>query len=118
MALTKLKFLKEKLKDLLDKGFIRPNNTPWGAPLLFMKKKDSSLIMCINYRQMNKVTIKNKYPIPSIAYLFDKFYGASCFFKIDHRSSYHQLKNTDSDIPKIALKLSMILMNLYLCLLE
>ena len=77
MALTKLKFLKEKLKDLLDKGFIRPSISPWGAPVFFARKKDGSLRMCIDYRKFKKVTIKNKYPIPRIDDLFDKLQGAS-----------------------------------------
>ena len=72
MAPAELKELKEQLKDLLDKGFIRPSISPWGAPVLFVKKKDGSLRMCIDYRQLNKVTIKNKYPIPRIDDLFDQ----------------------------------------------
>ena len=71
MAPIELKELKEQLKDLLDKGFIRPSVSPWGAPVLFVRKKDSSLRMCIDYRQLNKVTIKNKYPLPRIDDLFD-----------------------------------------------
>ena len=72
MAPAELKELKEQLKDLLDKGFIRPSFSPWGAPILFVKKKDGSLRLCIDYRQLNKVTIKNKYPIPRIDDLFDQ----------------------------------------------
>ncbi|WMV25807.1 hypothetical protein MTR67_019192 [Solanum verrucosum] len=93
-----------KLKDLLDKGFIRPSISPWGAPVLFVKKKDGSLRMCIDYRQLNKVTIKNKYPIPRIDDLFDQLQGASHFSKIDLRSGYHQLRVRDSDIPKTAFR--------------
>ncbi|KAH0678949.1 hypothetical protein KY284_020034 [Solanum tuberosum] len=100
MASAELKELKEKLKDLLDKGFIRPSISPWGDPVLFMKKNEGSLIMFIDYRQLNKVTIKNKYPIPGIDDLFDQFQGASCFSKIDLRFVYHQLRVRDSDIPK------------------
>ena len=92
--------LKEQLKYLLDKGFIRPSISPWGAPILFVKKKDGSLRMCIDYRQLNKVTIKNKYPIPRIDDLFDQLQGASHFSKIDLRSGYHQLRVRDSDISK------------------
>ncbi|KAH0725625.1 hypothetical protein KY284_001490 [Solanum tuberosum] len=88
-ALAKLKELKEQLKDLLDKGFIKPSISSWGAPVLFVKKKDSSIRMCIDYRQLNKVTIKNKYPIPRIDDLFDQLQGASCFSKIDLRYDYH-----------------------------
>ncbi|KAH0665926.1 hypothetical protein KY285_027132 [Solanum tuberosum] len=100
MAPAELKELKEQLKDLLDKGFIRPSISPRGAPVLFVKKKDGSLRMCIDYRQLNKVTIKNKCPFPRIDDLFDQFQGASHFSKIDLRSSYHQLRVRDSDIPK------------------
>ncbi|WMV50937.1 hypothetical protein MTR67_044322 [Solanum verrucosum] len=104
MAPAELKELKEQLKDFLDKGFIRPSISPWGAPVLFVKKKNGSLRMCIDYRQLNKVTIKNKYPIPRIDDLFDQLQGASHFSKIDLRSGYHQLKVRDSDIPKIAFR--------------
>ena len=104
MAPTELKELKEQLKDHLDKGFIRPSISPWGAPVLFVKKKDGSLRMCIDYRQLNKVTIKNKYPIPRIDDLFDQLQGASHFSKIDLRSGYHQLRVRDSDISKIAFR--------------
>ena len=77
MAPAELKESKEQLKDFRDKGFIRPIISPWGAPVLFVRKKDGSLRMCINYTQLNKVTIKNKYPIPRIDDLFDKLQGAS-----------------------------------------
>ena len=73
MALAELKKLKEQLKDLLDKGFIRPSISPWGAPVLFVRKKDGSLRMCINYTQLNKVTIKNKYPIPELMTCLNNF---------------------------------------------
>ena len=89
MTPAELKELKEQLKDLLNKGFIRPSISPWGAPVLFVKKKDGSLRMCIDYRQLNKVTIKNKYPINRIDDLFDLLQGASNFSKIDLRSGYH-----------------------------
>ncbi|XP_070049959.1 uncharacterized protein [Nicotiana tomentosiformis] len=95
-----LRELKEQLKDLLDKGSIRPSTSPWGAPVLFVRKKDGSLWMCIDYRQLNKVTIKNKYPLPRIDDLFDQLQGAKCFSKIDLRSGYHQLRVRDIDIPK------------------
>ncbi|KAH0758120.1 hypothetical protein KY290_021613 [Solanum tuberosum] len=100
MAPAELKELKEQLKDLLDKGFIRPSISPWDAPVLFVKKKDGSLIMCIDYRQLNKVTIKNKYHIPMIDDLFYQLQGASHFSKIDIRFGYHQLRVRYSDIPK------------------
>ncbi|KAH0716802.1 hypothetical protein KY285_012833 [Solanum tuberosum] len=100
MAPTELKELKEQFKDLIGKGFIRPSISPWGALVLFVKKKIGSLRMCIDYRQLKKVTIKNKYPIPRIDDLFDKLQGTSHFSKIDLRSGYHQLRVRDSDIPK------------------
>jgi len=102
MAPAELKELKEKLQDLLSKGFIRPSVFSWGAPVLFVKKKDGSMRMCIDYRQLNKVTIRNKYPIPRIDDLFDQLQGASVFFKIDLRSCYNQLKVRAEDIPKTA----------------
>jgi len=88
---AELKELKDQLKDLLDKGFIRPSSSPWGAPVLFIRKKDGSLRMCIDYRQLNKVTIKNKYPLSKIDDMFDQLQGAECFSKIDLRSGYHQI---------------------------
>ncbi|KAH0681196.1 hypothetical protein KY284_022281 [Solanum tuberosum] len=102
MAPAELRELKEQLKDLLEKGFIRPSMSPWGAPVLFVRKKDGSLRMCIDYRQLNKVTIKNKYPLPRIDDLFDQLQGARCFSKIDLRSGYHQVRVKDKDIPKTA----------------
>ena len=79
MAPTELKELKAQLKDLFDKVFIRPSISPWGGSVLFVKNKDGSLRMCIDYHQLNKVTIKNKYPLPRIYYLFDQLQGASYF---------------------------------------
>ena len=102
MAPAELKELKEQLKDLLDKGFIRPSKSPWGAPVLFVRKKDGSLRMCIDYHQLNKVTIKNRYPLPRIDDLFDQLVGASYFSKIDLHSGYHQIRVRDCDIPKTA----------------
>ena len=83
MATSKIKELKEQLQDLLDKGFIRPSTSPWGAPVLFVKKKDGTLHLCIDYRELNKVTIKNKYPLPRIDDLFDQLQGSHVFSKID-----------------------------------
>ncbi|WMV47080.1 hypothetical protein MTR67_040465 [Solanum verrucosum] len=102
MAPTELKELKEQLKDLLDKGFIRPSISPWGAPVLFVRKKDGSLRMCIDYRQLNKVTIKNKYPFLRLDNLFDQLQGPSYFSKIGLRLGYHQLRVRGDDIPKTA----------------
>ena len=91
MAPAELKELKVQLQELLDKGFVRPSHSPWGAPVLFVRKKDGSLRLCIDYRELNKVTIKNKYPLPRIDDLFDQLAGAAIFSKIDLRSGYHQL---------------------------
>ena len=99
MAPTKLKELKEQLQELLDLGFVRPSVSPWGAPVLFVKKKDGSMRLCIDYRDLNKITIRNKYPLPRIDYLFD-LQGAKFFSKIDRRSVYHQLKIKNDDVPK------------------
>ena len=89
MALVELKELKLQLQELLEKRFIRPSVSPWGAPVLFVKKKDGTLRLCNDYRQLNKLTIKNKYPLPRIDDLFDQLKGASIFSKIDLRSGYH-----------------------------
>jgi len=94
--------LKIQLQDLLDKGFIRPSALPWGCPALFMKKKDDSLRLCVDYRPLNAVTIKNKYPLPRIDILFDQLAGARVFSKIDLCSCYHQIKIRPCDIPKTA----------------
>ena len=91
MAPTELKDLKIQLQELLDKGFIQPNVSPWGAPILFVKKKDDTLRMCINYRHINRVIVKNKYPLPRIEDLFDQLKGAGVFSKIDLLSGYYQL---------------------------
>ena len=88
----------------MDKGFIRPSFSPWGAPVLFVKKKDGTMRLCIDYRELNKVTIKNKYPLPRIDDLFDQLQGVSVFSKIDLRSGYHQLKIKEEDIPKTAFR--------------
>ena len=88
MAPTELKELKEQLQELLDKGFIRPSASPWGAPVLFVKKKDRIMGLCIDYRELNRVTVRNKYPLPRIDDLFDQLQGARVFSKIDLRSGY------------------------------
>ncbi|GAA0167775.1 hypothetical protein LIER_22634 [Lithospermum erythrorhizon] len=99
-APTELKEFKIQLQKLLDKGFIRPSSSPWGAPVLFVKKKDGSLRLCIDYRQLNKVTIKNRYPFPRIDDLFDQLRDARVFSKIDLRSGYHQLRIKEEDVSK------------------
>ncbi|KAL0558819.1 hypothetical protein IC582_003401 [Cucumis melo] len=104
MAPAELKELKVQLQELLDKGFIRPSVSPWGAPVLFVKKKDGSMRLCIDYRELNKVTVKNRYPLPRIDDLFDQLQGATVFSKIDLRSGYHQLRIKDEDVPKTAFR--------------
>ena len=99
-----LKELKTQLQDLVDKGFIRPSVSPWGTPVLFVKKNDGTMRLCIDYRQLNKVTIKNRYPLPRIDDLFDQLQGASVFSKIDLRMGYHQLKIKEIDILNTAFK--------------
>jgi hypothetical protein len=94
--------LKNQLQELLDKGYIRSSSSPWGCPALFVKEKDGSLRLCVDYRPLNAVTIKNKYPILRIDVLFDQLSGARVFSKIDLRSSYHQIKIQPCDIPKTA----------------
>ncbi|GKD78559.1 hypothetical protein Tco_1341180, partial [Tanacetum coccineum] len=99
LAPSKMKELSEQLQELSDKGFIRPNSSPWGAPVLFVKNKDGSFRMCINYRELNKLTMKNCYPLPRIDDLFDQLQGSSVYSKIDLRSGYHQLRVREEDIP-------------------
>ena len=105
MAPVELKELKLQLQELLEKWFIRPSVSPWGAPVLFVKKKDGTLWLCIDYRQLNKLTIKNKYPLPRIDDLVDQLKGASIFSKIDLRSGYHQLRIKDVDVHKTAFRM-------------
>ncbi|GJZ31256.1 reverse transcriptase domain-containing protein, partial [Tanacetum coccineum] len=104
LAPSEMQELSEQLKELQDKGFIRPSHSPWGAPVLFVKKKDGSMRMCIDYRELNKLTVKNRYPLPRIDDLFDQLQGARYFSKIDLRSGYHQLRVHEDDIPKTAFR--------------
>jgi hypothetical protein len=104
MALTELRELKKQLQQLLDWGFIQPSVSPWGAPVLFVKKKDGSMRMCTDYRELNRVTIKNKYPLLRIDDLFNQLKGVSVFSKIDFLLGYHQLKVQEEDIPKTAIR--------------
>ena len=92
MSLVELVEVKAQVQELLDKQFVRPSVSPWGAPVLLMKKKDGSMRMCVDYRQLNKVTIKNKYPLLRIDDLMDQLRGAVVFSKIDLRSGYHQIR--------------------------
>ncbi|GJV61118.1 putative reverse transcriptase domain-containing protein [Tanacetum coccineum] len=102
LAPSEMLELSNQLKELQKKGFIRPSHSPWGAPVLFVKKKNGAMRMCINYRELNKLTIKNRYPLSRIDDLFDQLQGACCFSKIDLRSGYHQLRVREEDIPKTA----------------
>ncbi|GJU78191.1 reverse transcriptase domain-containing protein [Tanacetum coccineum] len=104
LAPSELEELSGQLKELQDKGFIRPSSSPWGAPVLFVKKKDGSFRMCIDYRELNKLTVKNRYPLPRIDDLFDQLQGSQFFSKIDLRSGYHQLRVHEDDIPKTAFR--------------
>ncbi|KAI3792884.1 hypothetical protein L2E82_06775 [Cichorium intybus] len=104
LAPTEMRELMSQLQELLDKGFIRPSCYPWGAPVLFVKKKDGSMRMCIDYRELNKITIKNRYPLPRIDDLFDQLQGADYFSKIDLRSGYHQVRVKESDVEKTAFR--------------
>ncbi|GJX57884.1 putative reverse transcriptase domain-containing protein [Tanacetum coccineum] len=104
LAPSEMKELSDQLKELSDKGFIRPSSSPWGAPVLFVKKKDGSFWMCIDYRELNKLTVKNRYPLPRIDDLFDQLQGSSVYSKIDLRSGYHQLRVREEDILKTAFR--------------
>ncbi|GJR64193.1 putative reverse transcriptase domain-containing protein [Tanacetum coccineum] len=104
LAPSEMKELSDQLQELSDKGFIRPSSSPWGAPVLFVKKKDGSFRMCIDYRELNKLTVKNRYPLPRIDDLFDQLQGSSVYSKIDLRSGYHQLRVREEDIPKTAFR--------------
>ncbi|CAJ2636548.1 unnamed protein product [Trifolium pratense] len=104
MSASELNELKKQLEELLEKKFIRPSVSPWGAPVLLVKKKEGSMRLCIDYRQLNKVTIKNKYPLPRIDDLMDQLVGACVFSKIDLRSGYHRIRVKTEDIPKTAFR--------------
>ena len=97
--------LKLQVKEMFNEGYIRPSVSPWGAPMFFVKKKDGTLKLCIYYRHLNKVTIKNKYPLPWIDDLFYQLQGRTVFSKIDLRSGYHQLRIKEEDIPKTAFRM-------------
>ena len=104
MAPAEMKELKDQLQELLSLGFIWPSVSPWGAPVLFVKKKDGRMRLCIDYRELNKVIIKIQYPLPRIDDLFDQIQDASIFSKIDLRSEYHQLNIKPEDVPKTAFR--------------
>ena len=105
MAPTELRELQAQLEELLSKGFIQPSISPWGAPILFVKKKDGSLRLCIDYRQLNWATIRNQYPLPRIDELFDQLQGSQVYSKIDLKSGYHQLKVRENDVSKTAFRM-------------
>ena len=100
MAPVELKELKAQFEELLSKGFIRPSTSLWGAPVLFVKKKDGSLRLCIDYRQLNRAKIRNQHPLPHIDELFDQLHGSRVYSKIDLRSGYHQLRVRENDVSK------------------
>jgi hypothetical protein len=100
MSPIEMKELKIQLQGLLDKGYICPSTSPWGCSTLFVEKKDKELRLCVDYRPLNAITIKNKYPLPRIDVLFDQLAGAQVFSKIDLRSGYHQIKIRTEDISK------------------
>jgi hypothetical protein len=100
MSANQLTEIKEQLQELLDKGYIHPSASPWGAPIIFVPKKDGMHRICVDYCSLNEITIKNKYPLPRIDDLFDQLKEACVFSKIDLKSGYHQLKIRASDIPK------------------
>nr|GFC21760.1 reverse transcriptase domain-containing protein [Tanacetum cinerariifolium] len=104
LAPSEMKELAKQLQELSEKGFIRPSSSPWGAPVLFMKKKDGSFHMCIDYRELNKLTVKNRCPLPRIDDLFDQLQGSSVYLKIDLRTGYHQLRIREEDIPITAFR--------------
>ncbi|GJS25929.1 putative reverse transcriptase domain-containing protein [Tanacetum coccineum] len=104
LAPAEMQELSTQLQELYDRGFIRPSSSPWGALILFVKKKDGSFQMCIDYRELNKLTVKNRYPLPRIDDLFDQLQGSRVYFKIDLRSGYHQLRFREEDIPKTAFR--------------
>ena len=104
MAPVELQKLRVQLQELLDKGFIRPSTSPWGASVLVSKKRGKTLRLCIGYRQLNRVTIKNRYPLPRIDDLFDQLSEARVYSKIHLCTSYHQLRVRETDIPKTAFR--------------
>nr|GEU29021.1 putative reverse transcriptase domain-containing protein [Tanacetum cinerariifolium] len=104
LAPSELKELSDQLQELSEKGFIRPSSLPWGAPVLFIKKKDGSFHMCIDYQELNKLTVKNWYPLLRIDDMFDQLQGSSVYSRIDLRSGYHQLQIREEDIPVTAFR--------------
>jgi hypothetical protein len=118
MTPKELAELKVQLNKLLDKGYIHPSSSPWGCPTLFVKKKDQSLRLCVDYRPLNDVMVKNKYALPRIDILFDQLASAKIFSKIDIRSGYHQIKIRPEDVTKIAFSTRYGLYEYLLCRLD
>jgi hypothetical protein len=118
MSVEELKELKKRLMELQEAGYIRLSSSPWGASVLFVQKKDGSQRMCVDYRSLNDVTVKNKYLLPRIEDLFDHMRGARVFSKIDLRSGYHQMKIRPSDILRQLSRPDMVYMNSWLCHLD
>ncbi|GJV34851.1 hypothetical protein Tco_1407328 [Tanacetum coccineum] len=106
LAPSEMQELSNQLQELVDRGFIQPSTLPWGAPVLFIKKKYGSFRMCIDYQELNKLTVKNRYPLDKIDDLFNQLQGSSVYSKIDLRSGYHQLRVRNEDIPKTACRTS------------
>ncbi|GKF73179.1 hypothetical protein Tco_0219511, partial [Tanacetum coccineum] len=104
LAPAELQELSTQLQELFNRGFIRPSSSPWGAPVLFVKKKDGYFWMCIDYRELNRLTVKNRYPLSRIDDLFDQLQGSKVYSKIDMRFGYHQLRVREEDIPKTAFR--------------
>ena len=104
LSQPELKELEQQLKELSDNGYIQPSSSPWGAPVLFVKKKDGTMRMCVDYRGLNKLTIKDAYPLPRIDDLLDQTHGATIFSKIDLRAAYHQIRVKEEDIEKTAFR--------------
>nr|GFC41576.1 putative reverse transcriptase domain-containing protein [Tanacetum cinerariifolium] len=98
LAPSEMKELSKQLQELSDKGFIKPSSSPWGASVFFVKKKDGSFRICIDYRELNKLTVKNCYPLPRTDDLFDQLQGSTVYSKIELRSSYHQLRVREQDV--------------------
>ena len=105
MAPVELQELKVQLQELLDRGFIRSGTSSWGTPVLFSKKKDKTFRLCIDYQKLNRVMIKNRYPLPRIDDLFDQLRGARIYSKIDLRTGYHRLRVREADIPKTTFRM-------------
>lgn len=118
IAPVELKELKVQLLDLLEKGFIHPSSSPWGAPMLFLKKNDGPMLMCIDYKELNKVTIKNKYLLPRIDNMLDQLQAALVFFKIYLRSIYHQLKVKELESQKLPLEQGIATTSFSWCILD